>query len=87
MKTEEKRLAEQQRRRETLGTWEHYNDRQEEVDRHAREADIGGTTSETWPLPSLPLGNFTLFYFQNLTICCNSYSKVLMSPFVIFFLL
>jgi hypothetical protein len=52
MKAEqEKRLAqeaEQQRRRETSGTWEHYFVKQEEANRHAREADLGGMTSETW---------------------------------------
>jgi hypothetical protein len=57
---EEKRLAqeaEQQRRRETPGTWEHYKARQEEADRRAREADLRGTTSETWPPPRSPPGN------------------------------
>jgi hypothetical protein len=47
---EEKSLAqeaEQQRRRETPETWEHYKTKQEEASRHAREADLGGTTSET----------------------------------------
>jgi hypothetical protein len=47
---EEKRLArvvEEQRRRETPGTWEHYNARQEEANRRAREANAVGTTSET----------------------------------------
>jgi hypothetical protein len=41
---EEKRLAqeaEQQRRRETPGTWEHYFAKQEEMNRCAREADLG----------------------------------------------
>jgi hypothetical protein len=63
---EEKRLAqeaEQQRRRETPETWEHYKAKQEEANRHAREADIGGTTSETWPLPRSPPGNFPLSFF------------------------
>jgi hypothetical protein len=49
---QEKRLAQevkQQRRRETSGTWEHYFVKQEEANRRAREADLGGTTSETWP--------------------------------------
>jgi hypothetical protein len=51
---EEKRLAqeaEQQRRCETPGTWEYYFAKQEEADRRAREAHLGGTTSETWLLP------------------------------------
>jgi hypothetical protein len=51
---EEKRLAQEvelKRRRETPGTWEHYKARCEEADRRAREADAGGTTSETWPPP------------------------------------
>jgi hypothetical protein len=51
---EEKRLAQEaelKRRRETPGTWEHYKAQCDEVNRHAREADAGGTTPETWPLP------------------------------------
>jgi hypothetical protein len=51
---EEKRLAheaEQQRRRETSRTWEHYQARQEEVNIHAKEADLGCTMSETWTPP------------------------------------
>jgi hypothetical protein len=51
---EEKRLAqeaEQQWRRETPETWEHYFAKQEEVNRCAREADAGGMTSETWAPP------------------------------------
>jgi hypothetical protein len=46
---EEKRLAQEaklKRRRETPGTWEHYQAQCEEADRHAREADARGTTSE-----------------------------------------
>jgi hypothetical protein len=68
MKTgEEKRLAQevkQKRKLETPGTWEHYKAICKEVDRHAREADTRGTTSETWPPPrSLPC-NFTFVTFQ-----------------------
>jgi hypothetical protein len=51
---EEKRLAreaEEKVRRETPRTWEHQKAVQEEADRRAREADDGGTTSETWPPP------------------------------------
>jgi hypothetical protein len=51
---EKKRLAqkvEQQRRCETPGTWEHYKAKQEEANRCAREANLGGMTSETWPPP------------------------------------
>jgi hypothetical protein len=51
---EEKSLArevEEKRRGETPGTWEHYIAKQEEANRCAREANVGGTTSETWPLP------------------------------------
>jgi hypothetical protein len=47
---EEKRLAqeaEEQRRRVTPETWEHYFAKQEEANRRAREADAGDTTSET----------------------------------------
>jgi hypothetical protein len=47
---EEKRLAretEEKVRRETPGTWEHQKAIQEEANRCAREADDGGTTSET----------------------------------------
>jgi hypothetical protein len=56
---EEKRLAreaEEKVRRETPGTWEHQKAVQEEVNRRAREADAGGMTSETWPLPRSPSG-------------------------------
>jgi hypothetical protein len=63
---EEKRLvreAEEKRRRETPGTWEHQKALQEEVNRHAREADIGGMTSETWPPPRSPPGNFSFVIF------------------------
>jgi hypothetical protein len=82
---EEKMLAqevEQQRRRETPGTWEHYKARRKETNKHAREADIAGMTSETWPPP----GNFPLPSFQNLIIHCNSCLKSLTSAFVIFLL-
>jgi hypothetical protein len=75
---EEKRLAreaEEQRRRETPGTWEHCNARQEEVNKRAREADAGGTISETWPPPRSPLGIFPQSFFRNLTINCNSCLK------------
>jgi hypothetical protein len=63
---EENRLAqetEQQRRRETPGTWEHYFAKQEEANIHAREVDLGGTTSETWPPPQSPLGIFPPSFF------------------------
>jgi hypothetical protein len=49
---EEKRLAQEaelKRKRETPRTWEHCKAQCEEADRGAREVDIGGTTSETWP--------------------------------------
>jgi hypothetical protein len=87
---EEKRLAqeaEQQRRHETLDTWKHYFAKPEEANRRAREADAGGMTSVTWPLPGSPPGNFPSCYFQNLTNCCNSCLKGLTSAFVIVFLL
>jgi hypothetical protein len=91
MKAEkEKRLAqeaEQQRRHETPDTWKYYFTKQEEANRRAREDDAGGTTSETWPLPRLPPGNFSSCYFQNLINCCNSCLKGLTSALVIFFLL
>jgi hypothetical protein len=60
---EEKRLAEQQRRCETPDIWEYYKARQDEADRRAREADVGGTTSETWPPPRSSPGNFSSCYF------------------------
>jgi hypothetical protein len=56
---EEKRLAREAEvkvRCETSGTQEHQKVVQEEVNRCAREADVGGTTSETWPLPRSPSG-------------------------------
>jgi hypothetical protein len=63
---EEKRLAqeaEQQSRRETPRTWEHYKTKQEEENKRAREADLGGTTSEIWPPPRLPPRNFHSSFF------------------------
>jgi hypothetical protein len=87
---EEKRLAqevEQQRRHETPDTWEHYFVKQEEANRRAREADLRGMTSGTWPPPREESGIFPPSFFKNLTIHCNSYLKGLMSAFVIFFLL
>jgi hypothetical protein len=69
---EEKRLAqeaEQKRRRETPDTWEHYQTRCEEADRCTRKDDAGGTTSETWPPPQSPPGNFPFVIF---TKACNS---------------
>jgi hypothetical protein len=54
---------------ETPGTWEHYQARCKEMDRRAREADAGGMTSETWPLPRSPLGNFSFVVF---TKACKS---------------
>jgi hypothetical protein len=56
---EEERLAreaEENVRRETPGTWEYQKVAQEEVNRRAREADAGGTTSETCPPPRSPSG-------------------------------
>jgi hypothetical protein len=58
---EEKRLAEdveQQRRRETPETWEHYFAKQEEANKRAREVDARGTTFGTWPPPRSPPGIF-----------------------------
>jgi hypothetical protein len=55
--------AEQKRRRERPGTWEYFFAKQEEANIRAREADLGGTTSETWPPPlSLP-SNFSSSFF------------------------
>jgi hypothetical protein len=56
---EEKRLAreaEEKVRCETPGTWEHQKVVQEEANIHAREADDGDTTFETWPPPQSPSG-------------------------------
>jgi Holliday junction resolvase-like predicted endonuclease len=66
------REAEEQRRHKTTGTWEHYNARHEEANRHAREADVVGTTSETWPPSRSPPGIFPPSFFQNITINCNN---------------
>jgi hypothetical protein len=63
---EEKRQsqeAEEKRSHETPETWEHYKARCEEANRHATEADVGGTTSKTWPPPQSSLGNFPLVTF------------------------
>jgi hypothetical protein len=72
-KTEEKKWlaqeAELKRRRETPGTWEHYQARCEEADIRVREADAGGTTFETWPPPRSPPGNFPFVVF---TKACKS---------------
>jgi hypothetical protein len=68
---EEKRLAQEaglKKRRETTGTWEHYNAQCDEANRRAREAEAGGMTSETWPPPQSPPGNFPLFIFMK---ACN----------------
>jgi hypothetical protein len=76
---EEKSLApeaEEKRRHETPGTWEHYKARQEEANRRAREAYAGGTTSEMWPPPRSAPGIFAPSFFQNLTIHCNNCLKV-----------
>jgi hypothetical protein len=72
---EEAREVEEKRRGETPGTWEHYIAKQEEVSRCAREADVGGTTSETWPLPRSPPGIFPPSLFRNLRINRNSCLK------------
>jgi hypothetical protein len=56
---DEKRLAreaEENVMHETPGTWEHQKIVQEEANKRAREADDGGTTSETWPPPRSPSG-------------------------------
>jgi hypothetical protein len=69
---EEKRLAQEdevKRRCETPWTWEHYKAQCDEANRRAREADIGGTTSETWPPPQSLPGNFPFVVF---TKACNS---------------
>jgi hypothetical protein len=62
MKDDEgKRLAweaKEQRRCETPGIWEHYFTKEEETNIRARAAELGGTTSETWPPSRLPEGNF-----------------------------
>jgi hypothetical protein len=63
---EKKRLAQEaelKRRRETPATCEHYQARCEKADICAREADAGGTTSETWPPLRSSLGNFPFFIF------------------------
>jgi hypothetical protein len=87
---EEKRLAQEvelKRRRETPRIWKHYHARCEEANTHAREADAGGTTSETWPPPRSLSSNFSfVIFFQNLTIHCISYLKDLTNAFVIFLL-
>jgi hypothetical protein len=69
---EEKKLAQEaelKRRRDRPGTWEHYKAQCDEANRRAREADAGGTTSETWLPPRSPLGNFLFVIF---TKACNS---------------
>jgi hypothetical protein len=58
------REAEQQRRRETPRAWEHYFAKQEEANRRARAAELGGTTSETWPPPRPEPSNFPLSFFK-----------------------
>jgi hypothetical protein len=46
------------------------------VNKRAREADAGGTTSETWPPPRSTSGIFAPSFFRDLTIHCNSCFKV-----------
>jgi hypothetical protein len=53
---------------ETPGIWEHYKAQCDKANRRAREADARGTTSETWPPPRSPPGNFS---FVVLTKACN----------------
>jgi hypothetical protein len=55
--------AEQQRRHETPDTWVHYFAKQEEANKRAREANLGGTTSKTWPPPSEEPGIFHPSFF------------------------
>jgi hypothetical protein len=69
---EEKRLAheaEVKKRRETPRTWEHYKAQCDEANRRAREADARDTTSENWPPPRSPPGNFPFVVFMK---GCNS---------------
>jgi hypothetical protein len=87
---EEKRLAreaEEKVRRETPGTWEHQKVVQVEANRRAREADNGGTTSETWPPPRSPSGILLRLSTEILQFIAIVVWKGLMGAFVIFFLL
>jgi hypothetical protein len=64
---EAERLAQetkQQRRREDPRSWEYHFAKQEEVNKHAREVELGGMTSETWPPPCPERGNFPPSIFK-----------------------
>jgi hypothetical protein len=56
--------AKLKRRRETPGTWKHYQARREEADRRAREADAGDMTFETWQPPRSQPDNFPFVVFM-----------------------
>jgi hypothetical protein len=87
---EEKRLAwepEEKVRHETPGTWKHQKVVQEEANRCAREADDGGTSSETWPPPRSPLGISLRLSTEILQFIAIVVWKGLTGAFVIFFLL
>jgi hypothetical protein len=87
---EEERLAreaEEKVRRETPGTWEHQKVVQEKADIRAREADDGGTTSETWPSPWSPSGISLRLSTEILQFIAIVVWNGLTGAFVIFFLL
>jgi glycyl-tRNA synthetase beta subunit len=52
------REAEQQRRHEDPRTWEYHFAKAEEKNRHARVAELEGTTSDSWLPPCSERGNF-----------------------------
>jgi hypothetical protein len=90
MAEEKKRLAQEaelKRRRETLGTWEHYKARCEEADRRAGEADVGVRPLRHGHRHDRRQVISHLSYFRNITIHCNTCLKGLMSAFVTFLLL
>jgi hypothetical protein len=69
--------AEQQRRRETPGTWEHYFAKYEEANRHARDADLGVRPLRHGQRHNHRQVIFLRHFFWNLTIHCNSCLKSL----------
>jgi hypothetical protein len=48
----------------TPGIWEHYFAKLEKENRRSIEAELEGTTSETWPSPRPEPGNFPLSFFK-----------------------
>jgi hypothetical protein len=87
---EEMRLAQEaelKRRRETPETWEHYKAQCDEVNRRARETDVGVQPLRFGHCHNRRQVIFPLSYLQKVAIQCNTCLKALTSDFILFFLL